>query len=149
MFELLVAVSLFVIVISIASGAFVQSLRTQRGVLALMSANDNASLALEQIVREIRTGREFVVGGGPLSFVNYLNETVSYDLNNDAIERNGQPITSSNVKVVHLNFRLFGEGVGDGQSTRVLINLGVSSRGGLEGFITPLQTTVSSRILDS
>ncbi len=149
MIELLVAVSLFVIVISIASGTFVQALRTQREVLALMAANDNASLALEQMVREIRTGREFSTTGLSLNFTNYLNETVTYDLNSETLQRNSRAITAGNVAVTYLNFTLFGEGAADGRSTRVLINLGVSSKGGLRGFVTPLQTSISSRILDS
>lgn len=149
MIELLVAVALFVIVISIASGTFVQALRTQREVLALMAANDNASLALEQMVREIRTGSVFSTTGSSLSFNNYLNKPVTYDLSGEKIQRNGQTITASNVAVTYLNFTLFGGEPADGQSTRVLINLGVSSKGNLQGFVTPLQTSVSSRILDS
>lgn len=149
MVELLVAVSLFIVVVAIASGTFVQALRTQRQVLALMAANDNASLALEQIIREVRLGREFTASGSRLSFINYLNETVSYELNNNKIERNGRPITANNVLVKYLNFVLFGEAVGDGKSTRVLINLGISATGGLEEFITSLQTSVTARGLDS
>ena len=146
--ELMVAMGIFLIVVSIASAVFVQSLRTQRQVVALMAANDNASLTLEQMVREIRLGRELASSGSRLTFINYLEESVIYDFNNDAIERNGKPLTASNVRVHYLNFSLRGETVGDGRSTRVTINLGVSSRGALEEFITRLQTTVSSRVLD-
>jgi len=146
--ELMVAVGLFLIVVGIASAVFVQSLRTQRQVVALMTANDNASLTLEQIIREIRTGLSFSASGSRLDFVNVRGEAVSYQLNNGAVERNGRPLTASSVKVNYLVFFLQGEVPGDGRSTRVTINLGVSSRGKLEEFLTRLQTTVSSRVLD-
>ena len=156
MIELLVAVALFAIVVSIASGTFVQALRTQRQMVALMAANDNASLALEQMVREIRTGREFSTTGTRLTFTNYLEQTVTYELESAEIgtiirasNAINQPLTSKNVDVKYLNFDLVGEDLNDGQSTRVRINLGVNARGLPEGFATSLQTSVSSRILDS
>lgn len=147
--ELMVAVGLFLIVVSIAAAVFVQSLRTQRQVVGLMAANDNASLTLEQMTREIRLASQFTSTCARLSFTNYFGEAVSYELNNDAIERNGRPLTASNVKVHYLCFTLQGETVADGLATRITIRLGVSARGGLEDFITRLQTTISSRVLDS
>ncbi len=146
--ELMVAMSLFVIVVGIASGTFVRSLRTQRQVVALMAANDNASLTLEQMTREIRTGTAFSSGGGRLSFTNYDNESVEYALVDGELERNGRPLTSRNVLVTYLSFVLRGADVGDGVSTRITIRMGVSGRGAMETFVTRLQTTVSSRVLD-
>ncbi len=57
--ELLVAMGLFIILMGITAGSFVKAMRTQRAIVALMAANDNASLTLEQIAREIRTGSNF------------------------------------------------------------------------------------------
>lgn len=54
--EILVAMGVFTIVIAIATAGFVNSLRTQRQVASLISAQSNASLVLEQMAREIRTG---------------------------------------------------------------------------------------------
>jgi len=54
--EVLVAMGIFAIVVAIATGGFVNSLRTQRQVASLISAQSNASLVLEQIAREVRTG---------------------------------------------------------------------------------------------
>lgn len=146
--ELMVAMSLFVIVVGIASGTFVRSLRTQRQVVSLMAANDNASFALERMVREIRTGTAFSSAGDRLSFTNDEGEAVSYDIAEGAVRRNGQPLTASTVLATHLAFSLSGAEVGDGQSTRVTIFLGVSARGRMESFVTRLQTTVSARVLD-
>ncbi len=149
MIELLVAIGLFVVVVSVSSGIFIKSLRTQRQIVSLMAANDNASLSLEQIIREIRTGRAFSSNGSQLSFTNYLEEPVTYELDSNSIKRNGKSITASNVNVVYFNIHLLGEGINDGLSTRATISLGVSAKGLLESFITNLQTTVSARTIDS
>lgn len=146
--ELMVAMGLFVIVVGIASGTFVNSLRTQRNIVGFMAANDNASLTLEQISREIRTGSAFLSAGSALNFTNYEHEQTHYALADGRILRNGTPLTAENVSVKYLSFILRGGAVGDGESTRVTIMMGVSSRGRLESFITRLQTTVSARILD-
>jgi prepilin-type N-terminal cleavage/methylation domain-containing protein len=57
--ELLVAIGLFSVLIAIAAGAFTTALRTQRQVAALIAAQSNAGLTLEQMAREIRTGYLF------------------------------------------------------------------------------------------
>lgn len=62
--ELLVAIAVFSILISIGVGGFVHALRTQREVAALISAQSNASAALEQITREVRTGYLFCTAPG-------------------------------------------------------------------------------------
>ena len=65
--ELMVAVSVFIIVISVAIGSFVQSMRTQRIALALISANDSINLSIEQMAREIRTGYLFCTATVPIA----------------------------------------------------------------------------------
>jgi len=57
--EMLVALSLFVTVITIAVTSFITALRSQRQLAALLAANNNMSLTLEQMAREIRTGYNF------------------------------------------------------------------------------------------
>jgi len=151
--ELLVALSLFAIVVSVVAGVFASSMRTQRAVTMLMAANDNASLVLEQMSREVRTGFQFSIslGGNKLRFINQYGEPVSYELNDSvgSLERNGVSLTSENVLVNYLSFGLLGEEVGDGQSTRVIIRIGVSSTDErVKDIVTSLQTSVSSRQLD-
>ena len=146
--ELMVAMSLFVIVVGISSGVFVRSLRTQRQLVALMAANDNASQTLEQMTREIRTGTAFTASGSRLSFTNATDEAVTYDFTGGRIERNGKALTASNVLVKYLRFLVRGADVGDGLSTRITVFLGVSAKGKMESFVTRLQTTIASRVLD-
>ncbi len=144
----MVAMSLFVIVVGIASGVFIRSLRTQRSLVSLMAANDNASQTLEQMTREIRTGAAFTASGSRLSFTNYANTAVTYDLVGGRLERNGKALTASNVLVKYLTFIARGAAVDDGVSTRVTVLLGVSARGAMESFVTRLQTTIAARVLD-
>lgn len=153
MVELLVALTFFAIVVSVSTGVFVNSLRTQRAVTALMAANNNASLALERMTREIRTGARFSVtsGGSGLRFTDQNGQLVNYGWNetDGFLTRNGISLTGDNVKVDYLIFNLMGEGIGDGQSTRVNIRLGISADDARVGdVVTSLQTSVSSRQLD-
>ncbi|MBU4348664.1 type II secretion system GspH family protein [Patescibacteria group bacterium] len=68
MIELLVAISVFSIIIAVVSGIFITSLRSHRTSLALISANSDAQLVLEQMTRMIRKGEDFgadtIVGDG-------------------------------------------------------------------------------------
>ena len=56
MIELLVAISVFSVIIAISSGIFVYSLRSNRTAIALISANNDASLTLDQMSRIIKKG---------------------------------------------------------------------------------------------
>ena len=149
--ELLVAMGLFSVAVSIAVGGFVQALRTQRRVIALIAANSNASLAIEQIAREIRTGTNFECVGGivtcsELRFRNAEGDTAIYRLFEGALERgsggNFEQVTASNVNIRSLSFELLSN---PSYPPRVTIALGVSVRAPGEPGVTNLQTTVSAR----
>ncbi|MBI2406064.1 MAG: prepilin-type N-terminal cleavage/methylation domain-containing protein [Candidatus Harrisonbacteria bacterium] len=155
--ELLVAVGLFLIVLAIASGAFVQALRSQRATLRLMAANDAASSALEQMTREIRVGRDFALAGqSELRFTNSAGAEVTYRLlNARVLKRVGPsgaflPITTNTVRVTTLRFALTGERKTDNLQPRVTIALAVGATGrDIEGVTTAVQTTVTPRLLDT
>lgn len=57
--ETIVAIGLFSIVMSIGVGAFAQALKVQRQATAFIAVNSNVSELLEQMSREIRTGKNF------------------------------------------------------------------------------------------
>lgn len=130
--ELIVAMSLFMILISIAVGSFINVLRNQRVVVALMAVNDSMNLSLEQMAREIRTGYNFcLTPSNKLQFVNAYNEVIRYKLNNvsSTIERgpsgvfgmisavcndddsgfNYKPITADNVQISNLKIQACGK----------------------------------------
>jgi prepilin-type N-terminal cleavage/methylation domain-containing protein len=159
--ELLVSIGLFSVVVSLGVGGFTSALRTQRQASSLIAANSNVSLAIEQIMREIRTGSRFCsagpCGATELTFTNARNETVTYCFRDNAIERGTggggcgslgfQKITADNIRVEHLQFYRSGTNAGDGLQPRITIAIGVSSpEAGVSGGIINLQTTVSSRL---
>lgn len=154
--ELIVAMSIFAILLTVAVGSFVQGIRSQRILTHLMEINNNAGLVLERIAREVRTGDRFcgdlltlcnVTNQTSLSFTNYKNESVSYALAGNAISRNGVPITADNVKITYLNFSVSQQG-SICKPWRITIAMGVSSKNAeLASQVTRLQTTISSRVL--
>lgn len=158
--ELLVAMSLFLVLIGIATGGFIRVLRTQRAIPELMAVNDNAVLTLEQMAREIRTGYNFSkISENELQFVNANNIVVFYRLNEGAIERGTEDpflrrtykkITADNIRVLNFNISLLGDSAGDGFPPRITITLSVTGKSKyLETISTNIQTTISSRVLDS
>jgi prepilin-type N-terminal cleavage/methylation domain-containing protein len=159
--ELLVAMSLFVIIVTIAVGSFISAMRTQRALVALMAVNDNASLAIEQMAREIRTGTDFPTSGAAcnnldnLTFTNYLGNSVKYSVNKGALVKDDGtsllvPITASNVNVKKLNFCVLNRAGSNPPRITILLEVAVSSTSaiGVQGVATDLQTTISARNLE-
>lgn len=156
--ELLVAMTLFVVVIAATSGAFIQALRTQRATVALIAANSNAALAIEQMMRDIRTGSDFFVNdiatvgkGTKLTFLG-ANETVTYNWNSaeQSIEKStettiAQRLTAENVTVEKLEFKLFDDPSYPPRIT-IVLRVGAKNAPSTKPFIN-LQTTVSARLL--
>ncbi len=166
--ELLVAVGLFAVIASIAVGGFVRALRTQRQAAALVSANNNVFLVLEQMAREFRTGRLFCANqadgsgtaflcsdSGHIAFISgETNETIEYRLSDGAIERgvSGKfsKITGEKVLINYLRFTIVGNQQGDRRQPRITIAVGVSAKeAGASVATTNIETTVSSRASDS
>lgn len=177
--ELLVAMALFLIVLSIISGLFIKSMNNQRAAVNLLEVNDSVSFSIEQMAREIRTGYYFCTNDYPISFppypgypdcglleddelqfVNAFNQVVWYRLNNEAIERGIEDpstlirtymsITTANVKVKRFNVELIGNNLNDGYPPRIIISLAIAAtEKNLENFVTNIQTTISARLLDS
>ncbi len=162
MIELLVAIASFIIILSITLGGFTRALRTQRQVIGLMNANNNSSLILEQIAREIRTSYFFCKNTpcslDQLNFTNAEGKIVSYRLNNNSIERgiynnttyDYKQITADDVVVNYLNFIIKGQNANDRQQPFITILMGISSKeGSIKGISVHLQTSISPRPLDS
>lgn len=156
--ELLVAMSLFTILMAIISGVFVQSLRTQRGTVALIAANSNASLAIEQMSREMRTGKDFDVGfgvgaageGESVTFYSSREkQNVTYIWNKTAksIEKNSERITAENVAVEKLIFNLLENPAGADLPDRITIALSIGAPAvQLDTPFINIQTSVSARL---
>jgi prepilin-type N-terminal cleavage/methylation domain-containing protein len=154
--ELLVAITLFSIAISVAIGGFVRALRTQRELISLIAANSNVSLAIEQMAREMRTGKDFHCSNGSrfcdtLTFTNAESDTVTYAyheisagdgyLTREAGSAGPEAFTAENVRIAYLHFD-----IPPTIPARVTIALGVGVHNPeLQGNVTNIETTVSSR----
>lgn len=156
--ELLVSIGLFSVIVSIAMGGFVRALRTQRQIVALINANSNISLVVEQISREIRTGYNFPSVSGPqssLDFTDAKGNNVTYNYQNLAqggiITRKVNAgvelqITPDNVNIRYLYFTLLNEPL---FPPRITINIGLSPTAAsapvVSENVTNIQTTISAR----
>lgn len=161
--EMLISLAIFSILISIASGAFVRALRSQRAIVSLISANDNLSIALEQMMREIRTGYQFsITAPDEMEFINADNEFIRYRLEAGFIERGIEDaaqgpgvfvyrqITGANVIVNRFNIGLFGNSFDDGFPPRITLSLSISPNNPyLSTFSIDIQSTVSARFIDT
>lgn len=156
--ELIMAMSLFLIVVSLATGAFLEALKTQRSIVSLTSSSSNVTQALEQVGREIRTGSHFEQSTDTtLNFTNYLNERVGYTLftsgdNEGTIGRCSGffclqanpvyvPITSNKVKITSLKFHYPGNDPAT-LPPRITVTVSFTSAGSDISELN-LQTTVS------
>lgn len=63
--ELLVAMSVFLVVVTVAVAVFVSALKGERYLTEQMAVNNTMGLVLEQMTREIRTGYQFSAFGSP------------------------------------------------------------------------------------
>jgi prepilin-type N-terminal cleavage/methylation domain-containing protein len=149
--ELIIAMSVFTVLITIATGVFVRVIKTQRDLVTRLSIIDNAGLVLEQMTREIRTGYDFSIANPNLVFQNREGKQVQYLKNNDKIVRivegDSFELTSPNVKVKELNFVLAQENNSKCSPWRITIFLKVGSEKLEEKDDILLQTTISSRVL--
>lgn len=158
--EMLVAVTLFIAVVGAVSAFFVRSLKTQRITVALMAVNDNISLALEQVAREVRTGFNFCATpctAAALYFTNSNGVAIGYAVHGGALARseNGgplRPITAQNVAIDAFSVVVTGDPAGDGLQPRITVGISARSLDPLLidfGPISALQITISPRTPDS
>lgn len=169
--EIIVAATIFSIVISAVSSLLVMSLRGQRNIFIQQNLVDNTRFALEQMSRQIRmaqsdetgvctgtAGAMYSSGGTSLSFIDYQNpgNCLTYELSGTKIKKQsdtGQPfvdLTADDININRLNFIVHGRDVRDSEQARVTIVIEAEganqSAGGLPGIL--LQTTISARNID-
>jgi len=157
--EMMVSVSLFAVVISVALGAFLNMNDMQKKAMSLRDVNDNLNFAVETMMREIRTGKKYCADSCSDSSFNFTgagNNPIVYKLGNGAIERSEDggatffSLTSPEVKINKLLFITGGESPSD--SLQPIVTIIVSgSAGDSEKTETNLnlQVTVSQRALDT
>lgn len=154
--EILVATTLFSLVVGVITGIFLASYRSQRSAFSFLNAHNNIRFSLEAMAREMRTSTDFQSPGCPalsLCFTNQEGESVAYRLSGGRLERGVAgsffPLTASEVVVENFKFTIDGQASGDGKQPRVTLSLKISAQLGNQRYESVLQTTITQRELDS
>src|SRR3989344_1713741 len=155
--EVIISAFIFSIIAVAISGIFVQALNIERRAFSAQKIQEQSLYVLELMAREIRvasiSGQDSNCATSSLSMTHPVNGNVSYNVNNGIVQRteNGvdTEISSGEVNFTRLNFCITGSNSGDDQPARVSIIAGVQNRTGKEILTFDLQTTVTSRDLQS
>ena len=142
--ELLVALGLFVIVMTISSSILISTIRMTHVVASQARAMDNISLALEQMAREIRMGSNIsaIEGSRGISFRSYDGSTAIYSFCARSICRNNLPITDGDILI---RGSFFIQTFGGTKTPRITVTAQAEdTRGNVFGTV---QTTVSARLI--
>ena len=148
--ELLVAMTIFTVVILIVLGLFSTGISGQRKVIALQKVQENARFLLEFITKEIRMSTITAYTPSSLSIIRSDGvTTVDYTFTGQNIERSGDPINSDDILITG-SFYASGLGTGDGLQPRITIIINAQGRGSKveENAKINLQTTLSQRTLE-
>jgi type II secretory pathway pseudopilin PulG len=180
--EVLVAVSIFTIVIAAPTGFLVGSLKGQQKTLSSQKLLDNTSYTLEYISRALRMAKKelncsditnpatcsclttrgygcnYENPNGDIStvrFINYKEECQEFFLEGDRLKESKDGIenylTSEDLEITSLKFRLSGESQSDFDQPRLTLFLEMKGGKGQMPELRPLikiQTTISQRNLD-
>lgn len=168
--ELLTAVSVFLVIMTISMGSIIGLFDTNRKSQSMKTVMDNLNFAVESMSREMRFGRNYHCGSGgtptvPLncpnpgdSQVSFLSSdglVITYKLNGTQIEKqvglSGDfiAVTAPEVVIENLTFYVIGAPVGDGFQPKTLIT--IRGKAGAKSNTTSefsVQALVSQRALD-
>ncbi len=155
--EMLVSISIFMVVMTVAAGSMVSIMDGNRKAQAIKSVMDNLSFALEGISKSARTGSGFSVSGSlpsnSFSYTDYKKNVISLSLGavSDSLCPNGikrvkvpvaggtisECLTAKEVKLDTLGFSL-----ADGDLVTIILN---GTAGTKDKIKTPffLQTSVA------
>ncbi len=175
--EVLVSVSIFAIVMLVATGAVFTIVESNKKTHTLKSVMTNLNFALESMARDMRVGSNYRCDGvgdcpsGGTTFIYKANRDVDgdgfYNIGdgNDQIEysvsggrlmkrvySNGLPaipITASEIQITSMKFYLYGSPALDNRQPKVLITIQGYAGTGQTRSDFNIQTTVSQRSIDS
>ena len=169
--EMLVSLTIFSIVTTVALGAFIIVLKGQRNALATQAVQGNASVLIESMAREMRTGTDFVIPGPKVilvdpprthgvgfEFTNAKGEIIEYELDSVnptkliRVVGGGTPtqISSNQVDITNLRFVVQGTASSDGMQPMVTIIMGFQNNGVRpeEQVSIDISTSITQRKLD-
>jgi type II secretory pathway pseudopilin PulG len=148
--EIMVATSIFMVVMLMAMGALVTTSHTAKKAQALRTAMDNVNFAMESMTRTLRMGQDYSGGG---TYINFTPPVPSaFALSGGVLNRcdGGTciPMTSESVSIDYLQFYITGADPADYIQPSVYIALKgvVTVKGETSQFA--LQTIVSQRSVE-
>lgn len=164
--ELLVAVSIFIIVMTISMGSILGVFEANRKSRSLKTVLNNLNLAVESMSKEMRFGKNYHCGSGvvtspkncPLgdtrmSFLSSDGVQITYRFDNQTIEKRtgvGRyvAVTAPEIVIDDLIFYALGAGTDDTLQPKVIIR--IKSHAGVDEGRTDfiLQTLISQRSVD-
>ncbi|MBI3572364.1 type II secretion system protein [Candidatus Kaiserbacteria bacterium] len=107
--ELIVAVGMFALIMTLAAGAYLIMIGASRSAQATATGINSLSFALEDMVRSVRTGIGYncnapgggdcANGGSALYFTNSSGQSTTYAFLGGALTKNGVALTDSSVTV--------------------------------------------------
>jgi len=131
--ELIVAVGLFALVMTLVSGAYIVMISLTERAQGTATGIDNLSFALETMTRNIRMGMDYSCNGGgdcssggsTFSFTNSKGVSVTYSLSGNTIRQTvnslSSILTDPSVTVSSLSFYVSGTTPGDEHQPHVTI----------------------------
>lgn len=161
--ELLVAVSIFAITMTVVSGIFVSAIKGQQKIFAKQAVVDNARYAMEFMVKELRMARSITTNGSScpggncssIAFTNSANDSITYSLAGGKITRNDstlgtgdQPISSDEIAIGAngLNFHINNWDLTAGPAPVITIYIKAEKAAFSQSGYLELQTSVSPRL---
>ncbi len=156
--ELMVAVTLFSIVVVISMGAIFTIVDSNKKAQSLKSVMNNLNFAFESMTRSIKTAKSISSPddscASSISFTDVDDNSVQYSRDTSGssgkIKKNSSSITASEVNIENLKFCVQGKDLNDGEQARVLVQVSgsVESNSRVSSDFE-LQTVVSLRKIDN
>lgn len=174
--EVLVSVSIFAIVMLVATGSVFSIVEANKKTHSLKSVMTNLNFALESMARDMRVGTRYSCNdgtdcqAGSDKFSYKANRSVDGDSSYNASDSSDRieytlsadgrlmkritggsayPVTAQEIKIESLRFYVIGAASGDGVQPKVVISIrGYAGVGNTRSDFN-IQTTVSQRSIDS
>ncbi|HEY0907942.1 MAG TPA: type II secretion system protein [Candidatus Paceibacterota bacterium] len=174
--EVLVSVSIFAMVMLVATGAVFSIVQANKKTHSLKSVMTNLNFALEAMMRDIRLGSGFscdgggdcVDGGTEFRFLANRNvngdsvtdstDIIAYGASDGAIMKQifggsyggaSYPITAPEIVITSLKFYVIGTGTTDTRQPKVIISIQGYAGAGTTKSEFNIETMVSQRAIDS
>lgn len=170
--EMMVALSIFTVVMTVALGSLLTLIDANKKAQALQTITTNLNYVIDDISRNARVGGQYRCansnnlsnldtpkdcsdGKGLLAFLSTSGDRIVYRLSDGHIEKSANggatfvQVTSNEIDVLVLRFYVSGSSAGDSEQPRVVISMsGTIGQGASYETDFNIQTSITERIID-